>query len=40
MWYNKSMKNRDDIKKKIQSMSEDELIDLFIKAEEVNWYKE
>lgn len=34
------MKNRDDIKKKIQSMSEDELIDLFIKAEEVNWYKE
>lgn len=34
------MKNREEIKKKIQSMSEDELIDLFIKAEEADWYKE
>ena len=35
------MKERDEIKKKIQSMSEDELIDLFMNKEnEINWYKE
>lgn len=34
------MEKRDKIKKKIQSMSEDELIDLFIKAKEADWYKE
>lgn len=38
------MKNREEIKQKIKSMSEDELIDLFIKNEqkeqELNWYKE
>lgn len=38
------MKNREEIKQKIKSMSEDELVDLFIKNElkeqELNWYKE
>lgn len=34
------MNKREDIKKKIQSMSEDQLIDLFIKAEKADWYKE
>lgn len=34
------MKNRDEIKKKIQSMSEDQFVDLFLRTEEADWYKE
>lgn len=38
------MKNREEIKKKIQSMSEEQLVDLFINNEnnkaEIDWYKE
>lgn len=34
------MKNREEIKRKVESMSTEQLVDLFIKAEEADWYKE
>lgn len=38
------MKNREEIKQQIKSMSEDELVDLYIKSKEteaqMKWYRE
>lgn len=48
LWYNISMENRDEIKQKIKSMNDDELVDFYTDLymnnknleTELNWYKE